>query len=124
LFLAFTFIWSSSRNISAIFAKVCHDFGAEPKECSGEDDHVHLFYRPKVTLSKLVNSLKGVSSRLLRDQRPEICAIQRRRSLVAVLFRRFMRRRPIAVITEYIRNQRKATLPALKGGISGARKEG
>jgi putative transposase len=44
------------------------------KGCNGEDEHVHLLVidPPKVTLSKLVNSLKGVSSRLLREQRPEI----------------------------------------------------
>jgi aerobic carbon-monoxide dehydrogenase small subunit len=31
-----------------------------------------VFYPPKATVSKLVNSLKGVSSRLLRDHRPGI----------------------------------------------------
>jgi len=36
----------------------------------GEHDHVHLLvnYLPKVAISNLVNSLKGVSSRLLRQQ--------------------------------------------------------
>jgi putative transposase len=50
------------------FTSVCHDFEAELIECDGETDHVHLLinYPPKVQLSKLVNSLKGVSSRLLR----------------------------------------------------------
>ena len=40
-------------------------------EMDGEDDHVHLLveYPPKVSVSSLVNSLKGVSSRLLRQQR-------------------------------------------------------
>jgi REP-associated tyrosine transposase len=39
-------------------------------EFSGEHDHVHLLvhYPPKVQLSKLVNSLKGVSARLLRKE--------------------------------------------------------
>jgi putative transposase len=61
-------------DLRVIFAKVCRDFEAELVECSGEDDHVHLLvtYSPKVSLSKLVNSLKGVSSRKLRDTRPEI----------------------------------------------------
>ncbi len=51
-----------------VFEKVCADFGAELKACDGEDDHVHLLieYPPAVQLSKLVNSLKGVSSRMLR----------------------------------------------------------
>lgn len=37
---------------------------------SGERDHVHLLvhYPPKVALSKLVNSLKGISSRHLRRE--------------------------------------------------------
>jgi putative transposase len=39
-----------------------------------EDNHVHLLvqYPPKVAVFSLVNSLKGVSSRLLRQQRPDI----------------------------------------------------
>lgn len=48
-------------------AGVCADFGAQLVEMDGEDDHVHLLveYPPTVSLSRLVNSLKGVSSRLL-----------------------------------------------------------
>jgi putative transposase len=40
----------------------------------GEDNHVHLLvnYPPKHSISTLVNSLKGVSSRLLRLERPDI----------------------------------------------------
>jgi putative transposase len=50
--------------------EVCHDFEAELKEFSGEDDHVHLLvhYPPRGQLSKPVNSLKGVSSRRLRQE--------------------------------------------------------
>lgn len=53
-----------------IMRDVCADFEAELKEFNGEDDHVHLLvhYPPKVQLSKLVNSLKGVSARLLRKE--------------------------------------------------------
>ena len=57
------------------FLGVCAEFNAMLKEVNGEDDHVHLLieYPPTVQLSKLVNSLKGVSSRLLRKQNfPEI----------------------------------------------------
>lgn len=54
----------------AIMREVCTDFEAELKEFNGEEDHVHLLvhYPPKVALSKLVNSLKGVSSRYLRAE--------------------------------------------------------
>ncbi|MDR0478317.1 MAG: IS200/IS605 family transposase [Burkholderiaceae bacterium] len=53
-----------------IFAKVCLDFEAQLAEFDGEDDHVHLLvnYPPKVSVSALVNSLKGVSSRLIRQK--------------------------------------------------------
>lgn len=51
-----------------LFAGVCTDFEAQLVEFNGEDDHVHLLvnYPPKVAVSKLVNSLKGVSSRMIR----------------------------------------------------------
>lgn len=57
-----------------IFANVCADFEAELVEFDGETDHVHLLvnYPPKVSISKLVNSLKGVSSWMLRKQHPEL----------------------------------------------------
>ena len=60
--------------LRSIFAKVCTDFEAQLRACDGEDDHVHLLveYPPKVAISALVNSLKGVSSRLLRQSRPDI----------------------------------------------------
>ena len=53
-----------------IFAEVCQDFDAEMIEFEGEHDHVHLLvnYPPKVAIARLVNSLKGVSSRLLRQK--------------------------------------------------------
>ena len=49
--------------------KVCGDVGATLHAFSGEDDHVHLLvgYPPKVAVSALVNSLKGVPARRLRS---------------------------------------------------------
>ena len=60
--------------LRTIFSKVCADFGACLVEMDGTGDHVHLLveYPPKVAVSNLVNSLKGVSSRLLRKERPDI----------------------------------------------------
>jgi putative transposase len=51
-------------------AEVCADFGAQLREFNGETDHVHLLvhYPPPVGLSKVVNSLKGVSARHLRRE--------------------------------------------------------
>ncbi|MBL8927234.1 MAG: IS200/IS605 family transposase [Pseudonocardia sp.] len=53
-----------------ILAAVCTDFGATLVEFTGQDDHVHLLveYPPTVQLSRLVGSLKGVSSRRLQQQ--------------------------------------------------------
>ncbi len=58
-------------DLRTIFASVCADFEAELVEFDGEDDHVHLLvnYPPKVAVSALVNSLKGVSSRLIRRKK-------------------------------------------------------
>jgi putative transposase len=57
-----------------IFEDVCRDFQADLGEFHGAEDHVHLLvrYPPKVAVSKLVNSLKGVSSRHLRRRFPEL----------------------------------------------------
>jgi len=57
-----------------IMRAVCADFECELVEFNGENNHVHLLvnFPPKVALSKLVNSLKGVSSRRLRQEYPEL----------------------------------------------------
>ncbi|SFF72291.1 putative transposase [Streptomyces mirabilis] len=53
-----------------VMREVCTDFEAELKQFNAEQGHVHLLvhYPPKVQLSKLANSLKGVSSRRLRQE--------------------------------------------------------
>ena len=53
-----------------IFTGVCKDFEAGLVEFDGEEDHVHLLvnYKPKVAVSNLVNSLKWVSSRMIRQK--------------------------------------------------------
>ena len=62
------------NRLRAIFAKVCTDFESQLVEMDGEDNHVHLLvnYPPKHSISALVNSLKGVSSRMLRLERPDL----------------------------------------------------
>jgi putative transposase len=53
-----------------VFASVCADFGAELVELDGQDDHVQLLvaYPPHVAVARLVNSLKGISVRRLRQR--------------------------------------------------------
>jgi len=53
---------------------VCELFECELVEFIGESDHVHMLlnFPPKVAISKLVNSLKGVSSRKMKLQHPDL----------------------------------------------------
>ena len=53
-----------------VMTGVCDSFGATLTSFNGEHDHVHLLitYPPTVALPSLVNSLKGVSARLLRKE--------------------------------------------------------
>ena len=93
-----------------IFSKVCTDFEATLVECDGEDDHVHLLvnYPPKVAVSQLVNSLKGVSSRMIRKKDyPEI----KKKLWGGALwspsyFAGSCGGAPIAIIRQYIESQR------------------
>ena len=80
--------------LKKIFAKVCRDFEAELVEFNGEADHVHFLfnYPPKVAVSKLVNSLKGVSSRKLNQLYPRLRRYYwKKRFMESELFRWFLR---------------------------------
>ena len=59
------------RELRTLFTAICSDFEANLVEFEGEGDHVHLLvnYPPKIAVSKLVNSLKGVSSRMIRKNK-------------------------------------------------------
>lgn len=89
---------------------ICLKFECELLEFDGEDDHVHLLvkYPTKVALSKLVNSLKGASSRVIRKMEfpevkralwggafwsPSYCAVSCGGA-------------PLKVVKQYIQNQR------------------
>lgn len=58
------------KDMQAISSSVCSDFEVALVEFEGEQEHVHLLvnYPPKFSVSKLVNSLKGVSSRMIRKK--------------------------------------------------------
>jgi len=55
------------HDLRTSFTGVCSDFESQLAEFDGEEDPVHLLvnYPPKITVAALVNSLKGVSSRLI-----------------------------------------------------------
>ena len=110
--------------LRAIFEKVCVDFESRLVEMHGETDPVHLLinYPPKHSVSALVNSLKGVSSRMLRLERPDI---QRRYWKGALwspsYFSASCGGTPISILREYIENQnvpfRRPYIPAFKGQV-------
>ncbi|MFC4106377.1 IS200/IS605 family transposase [Micromonospora zhanjiangensis] len=60
--------------MKAIMRDVCADFETELVEFNGQNNHVHLLvnFPPKVAVARLVNSLKGVSSRRLRQEFPDL----------------------------------------------------
>jgi putative transposase len=91
-----------------IFSKVCTDFEAELIHMDGENNHVHLLvnYPPKVSVSSLVNSLKGVSSYVLRRQLPRIAKCYWKNVLWSPsYFAASCGGAPLAVIKRYIEEQ-------------------
>lgn len=91
-----------------IFYHVCQEFEATLEEMEGEEDHVHLLvtYPPKVTVSKLVNSLKGVSSRKLKQGHEDIQKRYYKGKLWSPsYFAGSCGGAPLSVIKEYIQNQ-------------------
>ncbi len=62
------------ERLCEVFSSVCSDAGVVLEEFDGEDNHVHLLvnFLPDAPLSRLVNSLKGVGSRRLRAEFPEL----------------------------------------------------
>jgi putative transposase len=67
-------IYQELEYMEEIMRDVRADFRAELAELNGEHDHVHLpvTYLPAVTLSRLVDSLTGVSSLRLRQKFPDL----------------------------------------------------
>lgn len=100
------------ERLKQIFEAVCADFQAELREFNGESDHVHLLvhYPPKVRLSELVNSLKGVSSRRLKQEFPEILTFWSVRKSRGVLwspsyFAGSVGGAPLTILKRYIEQQ-------------------
>lgn len=96
--------------LKQIFNDVCTDFNAILVEFDGEIDHVHLLinYPPQVQLSKLINSLKGVSSRMLRKNYPNISKwyYQNKALWSPSYFASSCGGASIEILKEYIQNQK------------------
>ena len=105
-------------DMRGVFASVCTDFEAELIEMDGEDDHVHLLvnYPPKIPLTKLVNSLKGVSSRRMRQMHPTLRPRYRKGVLWSPsYFAASCGGAPISIIRQYIERQRNPQSDSYRG---------
>jgi putative transposase len=92
-----------------IMREVCADFETELQELNGEPSHVHLLvsFPPKVALSKLVNSLKGASSRRMRQEFPDLRRHYWRANRLwsASYFAGSVGGAPISLLRQYIEQQ-------------------
>ena len=94
--------------LKEVMQKVCDDFGVELAAFEGENNHVHLLvnYPPQIQLSKLVNRLKGVSSRMLRQRMPSIANRYYKNVLWSPsYFAASCGGAPLAVIKQYVEQQ-------------------
>jgi len=95
--------------LRGMFEKICEDFEAQLVEMDGEADHIHLLvnYPPKVSISHLVNSLKGASSRRLRLERTDLAKRYYRKGVLwsPSYFAGSCGAAPISVIRQYVEQQ-------------------
>lgn len=98
--------------LEKVFQEICKDFEVKLLEFNGEDDHVHLLveYPPKVAMSVLVNSLKGVSSRRLKAK--HTVKTHRNHLWSPSYFVISCGGAPIQVLRQYIEQQRTPRTPA------------
>ena len=99
--------------LQQVMRDVSTDFEVELVEFNGEDNHVHLLvnFPPKVAISHLVNSLKGVSSRRMRQEFPELGARYWRRSKLwsGSYFAGSVGGAPLSIVKQYIEQQNRPT---------------
>jgi putative transposase len=61
------------ERLKDIVAELMPGFGATPIAQETESDHIHILFsaKPSTELTKLINSLKGVTARRIRQEFPE-----------------------------------------------------
>ena len=95
--------------------EVCHRVAKKMNfrliQLNGESDHIHCLieYPPKLSISQIVNSLKGVSSRMLRKKYELKSHIEHLWS--PSYFAVSCGGAPIAKIKEYLENQAQSSTP-------------
>ena len=97
------------NRLRQIFSEICFSFESELVELNGEPDHVHLLieFTPNTPpIAKLVNSLKAVSSRRIRQEFCDIAGTYKEPVLWSrSYFAGSCGGAPLEVIKEYIENQ-------------------
>jgi putative transposase len=97
------------KRMEEIMRSVCADVEAELVEFTDEANQVHLLvnFPPKVAISKLVNSLKGVSSRRLRQEFPDLVHHYRRAQHLrsGSYFAGSVGGAPLSIVRQYIEQQ-------------------
>ncbi|ROO61368.1 putative transposase [Micromonospora sp. Llam0] len=92
-----------------IMRDVRRDFEAELVEFNGGHNHVHLLvdHPPKVAVSRLVNSLKGVPSRRPRQEFPDLARHYHRANKLwsGSYFAGSVAGAPLSIVKQYIEQQ-------------------
>ncbi|WP_330309557.1 MULTISPECIES: IS200/IS605 family transposase [unclassified Streptomyces] len=106
------FIHAHLTRMEEIMRSVCADFECELVEFNGDDNHVHLLvnFPPKVAVTKFVNSLKGVSSRRLRQEFPDLVRYYWRANKLwsGSYFAGTVGGAPLSVVKQYIEQQNRS----------------
>lgn len=113
------------NRLNTHFSRVCGDFESRLVEMNGEADHVHLLveYPPKVAVSSLVRSLKGVSSRMLRQERSDVVPHYWKEMLWSPsYFAASCGGAPLSIIKQYVQEQQRPKLPLRGQHLSSPRK--
>lgn len=63
-----------AERIGEIANELSDDFGVEIQNVNGGCDHIHILFtaKPTTDMTKFINSLKGVTSRKVRGEYPEV----------------------------------------------------
>jgi len=97
--------------MTEVCTAVAKKMGFKLVQLNGESDHIHVLieYPPKLSISQIVNSLKGVSSRMLRQKyelQPHV-----KHLWSPSYFAVSCGGAPLAKIKEYIKNQNEPRTP-------------
>jgi len=95
--------------LKKVFEETMENMGGTLEEFDGEADHVHLLiqYPPKHSISLIVNTLKGRSSRLMRKRFPELKERYRGKGVLwhRSYFAGSVGGAPLEIVKRYIQNQ-------------------